>query len=264
MMRLFDPDDEDQAPVPEKPIKRRRPVDSSSRSAKKHAAAASSASVAASSFGAMARPAAADAFDWRAASAAADSLERESDQMFGSGLLIQSEEKESIKDQWEFAPFDHEDWSDIVDEESDDPDYCYLCACTQSDKELEGNPNLKLFLEFLWKNYAKMRRKTLAIQGLKVYNQLLRPNTLLKKVMRAKTIIDHLEKHAPTTRIQLEHMNRTLNSCIMEQSKQLRQREIGTRNTRLSAPHVNTYLKLAAFQNEVSAKLSKVRPDERK
>jgi hypothetical protein len=174
------------------------------------------------------------------------------------------EKAEHIADQWEFHDFDQEDWSDIREEYTDDPDYCYLCACTQSDKELEGNPNLKLYMTFLVESYSKMTRKVLAIQGQKIYNDILRPHTSSKKPMRCQTIIDHLEKHAPTVRIQLEHMNRTLNSCLMEQAKQLRQREKGTAKTRLSTPNVNTYVKLAAFQNDVTSRLSKIRPDAKK
>ncbi len=200
--------------------------------------------------------------------------------MAPNGLLIQGDEREKIKDQWEFYPFDDDDWADVVEMCWDpatqmeypedirafdyDPDYCYLCACTQSDKELEGNPNLKLFFNFLTENYSKMKRKELGMQGQRSYNKILRPHTKSKKAMRCKVILDHLEKHAPTLRIQLEHQNRTLNSCLMEQSRQLREQEVGTKRARLSTNHVNTYLKLAAFQNDVTSRLSKIRPDANK
>lgn len=193
------------------------------------------------------------------------------------GVLISAEEQETIRDRWELAPFDDDDWTDVVEMAWDtdtnteypedieapgyDPEYCYLCACTQSETELEGNPNLGLFVQFLNENYAKMRRKELAKQGQRIYNSILRPHTKQKKAMRCKVILDHIEKHAPTLRIQLEHQNRTLNSCLMEQSRQLREQELGTKRKRLSAQHVNTYLKLAAFQNDVNVRLSKMRPD---
>ena len=193
------------------------------------------------------------------------------------GLLIRGDEPEKTKQQWEFEPFDDDDWTDVVEMAWDsntkkeypedihapdyDPDYCYLCACTQSDKELEGNPSLKLFTHFLTENYSKMKRKELGIQAQRSYNSILRPYTKQKKAMRCEVILDHIEKHAPTLRIQLEHQNRTLNSCLMEQSRQLREQELGTKRKRLSAQHVNTYLKLAAFQNDVTSRLSKLRPD---
>ncbi len=196
------------------------------------------------------------------------------------GLLIRGDEPEKIKDQWEFDPFDDDDWTDVVEMAWDsntkkeypedihapdyDPDYCYLCACTQSDKELEGNPNLKLFTHFLTENYSKMKHKELGMQGQRSYNKILRPYTKQKKAMRCKVILDHIEKHAPTLRIQLEHQHRTLNGCLMEQSRQLREQEIGTKRKRLSTQHVNTYLKLAAFQNDVTSRLSKIRPDANK
>jgi hypothetical protein len=106
-----------------------------------------------------------------------------------------------------------------------------------------------------------MKRKELGVQGQRSYNKILRPYTVKKKAMRCKTIVEHIEKHAPTLRIQLEHQNRTLNSCPMEQAKQLREREVGTKRKRLSTKHVTTYLKLASFQNEVTARLLKLRPD---
>jgi hypothetical protein len=197
-----------------------------------------------------------------------------------NGLLILGDEGEKIKDQWEFDPFDDDDWAEVVEmcwdpvtktefpEDIDahdyDPEYCYLCACTQSDKELEGNPDLRLFINFLTENYSKMKRKDLGMQGQRSYNKLLRRYTKHKKAMRCKVILDHIEKHAPTLRIQLEHQNRTLNSCLMEQARQLREKEIGSKRKRLSTQHVNTYLKLAAFQNDVTARLSKIRPDANK
>ena len=219
--------------------------------------------------------------DWSAAmrnnAAAAEERDNSAAPVAVNGVLIAGDEKENIKDEWEFDPFDDDDWENVVemnwDEELQmefaedltaedyDPEYCYLCACTQSESELEGNPNLKTFIDFLYNNYSKMKRKELGAQGQRSYNRILRPNTKRKKAMRCKVIIDHIEKHAPTLRVQLEHQNRTLNSCLMEQSKQLREREKGTKRKRLSTKHVATYLKLAAFQNEVTAKLQKLRPD---
>ena len=126
------------------------------------------------------------------------------------GVLIQGDEPETIKDQWQLAPFDEDDWTDVVEMAWDtytnteypedieapgyDPEYCYLCACTQSERELEGNPNLGLFVQFLTENYSKMRRKELAKQGQRIYNSVLRPHTKQKKAMRCKVILDHIEK----------------------------------------------------------------------
>ena len=186
--------------------------------------------------------------------------------VFGDGVIVGGDEEkaEPIAGQWEFHDFAQEDWTSIVEEATDDPDYCYLCACTQSDRELEGNPNLQQYIVFLVDNYSKMTRKILALQGQKIYNEMLRPYTAGKKPMRCQTIIDHLEKHAPTVRIQLEHVNRTLNRCLFEESKHLMQIEQGTQKTRLSSLNVNTFLKLAMFQNDITTRLSKIRPDTKK
>ena len=185
--------------------------------------------------------------------------------MFGDGVIIGGDdEKEHIADRWEFHDFAQEDWTNIVEEPTDDPDYCFLCACTQSDRELEGNPNLQQYIVFLIDSYSKMTRKVLAQQGQRIYNEMLRPYTAGKKPMRCQTIIDHLEKHAPTVRIQLEHVNRTLNRCLFEESKHLLQVEQGTQKTRLSSLNVNTFLKLAMFQNDITTRLSKIRPDAKK
>jgi 23S rRNA maturation mini-RNase III len=171
---------------------------------------------------------------------------------------------EDIKGQWEFWDFDEDDWSTIQEEWTDDPTHCYLCEKCQNSKEAEANPYLKGFHKYLADNYPKMTRMALAMQGQKIYNQYLRPHSDEKKPMRCKTIIDHIERHAPTVRIQLEHMNRTLNNCLMEQSAQLRQRDKATQKSRLHPTNATTYVKLASFQNDVIAKLLKIRPDTKK
>jgi hypothetical protein len=176
------------------------------------------------------------------------------------GRLVAGEAVDVIKDVWENFDFDQENWMDIVEEYTDDPDYCYLCECDQSDREMAGNPQLRRFVQFLINNYSKMTRKKLAQQGQFVYNNDLREFAPGKKPMQCRIIIDHIERHAPTVRIQIEHQNRTVNNLIMEQATQLRLREHATKRTKLNNPHVNMYIKILETQNAVLAKLAKIRP----
>lgn len=171
------------------------------------------------------------------------------------------DEAVKIADQWETYDFDQEDWESIEEEASDDPDHCHMCSIGQSDKEQESNPQWQLFLKFLVESYHTMTRKALAVMAQGIFNKHFRPWTELKKPMRCRVIIDHIERHAPTVRISLESSNRTLNNCLMDLRSQLRQREKGTNRTRLNTQNINQYIKLQGFQNDVTARLSKLRSD---
>lgn len=175
--------------------------------------------------------------------------------------------EEKITGQWEYEPFDDEPWHLIIEEPTDDPDYCYLCAVMQTEKELEGNPALSNFKSYLVENYSKMTRMKLAIQGQSIYNQALRQYTRQKKPMRCKTIIDHLERHAPTARIMLEHQVRMFQCCCMEMSGQLKQRDVGSKDkpkTRMDKGNMSLYIKVTKELNAVQSMLSKMKPDGKK
>jgi hypothetical protein len=183
------------------------------------------------------------------------------DAQVGAPVSSTEEAEEHIGGQWDYWDFDEDDWDRIQEEQTDDPDFCYFCETCQSDKDMEQNPQYKQYMNFLRDNYPQMRRITLAKQAQNIYNELFRRFTDHRKPMRCQTIIDHLERHAPTIRIQLEHMNRTLNNCLMVLATQLRQREKGTNKTRLATTNAATYVRLANFQSEVISRLTKVRSD---
>lgn len=204
-----------------------------------------------------------------------DRIERELDMgsssdssSVASGVLVPmhdaQDKGEKINGQWEYEPFEIDDWGSIVEEPTDDPHFCYLCTYKQTDKEQEGNPQLKRFFDFLMDNYALMTRVTLGVQARSVYNSILRPHTKHKKPMRCKTFVDHIEKHAVFQRIQLEHQNRTVNHCLMLLSDQLQQRDRGSKEKKLrpDKQNMSMYVKWAQFGNGIGDKLSKMRPAE--
>jgi hypothetical protein len=135
-----------------------------------------------------------------------------------------------------------------------------MCTIGQSDSEKETNPMWGKYIGLLTEAYSLMTRKALAVMAQQVFNAQFREFVVGKKPMRCRTIIDHLERHSPTLRISLESCNRTLNNCLMELRTKLRQREKGTKNTRLHTQNLNQYIKLQGFQNDVTARLSKLRP----
>lgn len=173
-------------------------------------------------------------------------------------------EEENIKDQWEFVPFDEVDWTLIVEEDCDDPDWCFFCEYGQNDKEKEANPYYERYWDFLMNAYPKMKPQILGIKGRELYNEFFRDFTDDKKPMRAETVVRHLEEHAPSARIQTERMNRTLNRCMLELDRLLKQREKGTGSTRLHNANTALYLKLVDKTNEVLGKLIKMRPEAKK
>ena len=173
----------------------------------------------------------------------------------------EEEEADKIKGDWEFLPFDDDDWSTVVEEPSDDPDFCFFCNYVQADKEKEHNPYYQKFVQFLNDYYPKMKRKVLGIKAQGLYNKYFRliHGQPEGKHMRAITIIEHLEEHAPTALIQVHRMNKILNKCTITLAAQLQQRDKSTGNRRLHPNNTGLYMKLVDKQNEVLAKLSKLR-----
>ena len=117
---------------------------------------------------------------------------------------------QEIKGQWDIHDFDQEDWSDIIEDIGADPDYCFLCAICQNNTELAGNPNLKMFVNFMVENYAKMTRKTLAVMARSIYNQLLRGLTISVSWMRLSNCRDAKNK----TQCEQQHSGDYLNETL--------------------------------------------------
>lgn len=167
---------------------------------------------------------------------------------------------EMIANQWVYESFDKESWDDIVEEDTDDPDYCFLCSVAQTDKEQEGNPTLNNFIAFFANNYSRMTRKTLGRQGQVIYNRMLRPYTTFKKPNRCKIFIEHIERHAPTARIQMEQQVRVLQGAGMTLADKLLQRDQGSKKgeVRIDKTNLGTYMRVTTQSNALMEKLSKM------
>lgn len=181
-----------------------------------------------------------------------------------AGAPAGNNDNEPISGQWGFRSFNDDAFEFIPEENTDTPNFCYMCECSQDDHEMEKNAEYKAFLSFLYVNYPKMTRTSLAIQGQGIYNNMLRKYTKQKKSMRCITIIRHIEKHAPTALIQLEYNNRIVNDAILLITDKIKQVDESSGEERLHPGNLRHYLQLMSTQNELMAKLQKLRPDVKK
>jgi hypothetical protein len=168
--------------------------------------------------------------------------------------------QEAIRGMWKTQSFDEEDWSNVIDEPSDDPNYCFFCDCTQNRREQSGFPAFIKFERFILINYENMQRVALAIMAVEVYDNQLRPFTHKMKAMRAQVLLAHFESHAPCERILMIQDMRTLNYAKQLLKQQLREVDDVTGDERLHERNFNQYLRLSDKLNELVAKIAKSRP----
>lgn len=102
-----------------------------------------------------------------------------------------------------FTPsrFHNFDFTTVIEEQTDDPSYCFLCSCSQNDAEKEANDKLVGLYRYINSNLADVEPRVLAQEVQKYYNEELRESTDEKKAWRQEVIWNHIEKHAPTTKV---------------------------------------------------------------
>ncbi len=97
--------------------------------------------------------------------------------------------------------FQDVDFSNCPEEDTDDPDFCFLCTHGQSDAEREANDTLQGLENYIAEAMKKADPKTLCREAQRYYNEELRYNTKDAKVWRCQIIWEHIEKHAPTVKV---------------------------------------------------------------
>jgi hypothetical protein len=170
------------------------------------------------------------------------------------------EEREKINGDWRFQSFDKEDWSDIVDHPDADPNYCFFCECSQTQKQQKGFPNYRKYEEWFYGDYEKMSRKAVAKMGVVAFNQYLRLHSDSQQHMTHATLLQHFEFHAPNRRISLIMEMRTLIESRHKLSGKILEVDQASKDERLHSGNLNQYMKLSEKIDVLMEKITKLKP----
>ncbi len=146
---------------------------------------------------------------------------------------------------YDSIPFDDNNWDDVEEEDTDDPNYCFFCDCGQTQSEMEQNPIFCELVLFLDDNFHRVDPKHLCKEAQRVYNEELREFYKPDKVWYQRTIYRHITEHAPSTKVRLEDVRRTLySSMVMLRDSGLIEEERTTKRRRVNEKNMNLYLRI--------------------
>ena len=116
-------------------------------------------------------------------------------------------------EQWSaYTPDDIDFTQELEEEETDDPDYCFLCHVSQTSRGSVRNQNLDSLHAYLRENEHRVSPKTLTRNVQAFYNISLRPFCEEPKVWLKAMIWNHIDEHAPTPLSMHEDTLRTLHN----------------------------------------------------
>lgn len=107
--------------------------------------------------------------------------------------------------------------TDDDEEDTDDPEFCFLCHVGTQPGGPERNHYLDMLQKLLDHNYTLVRPLELTRQAQRYYNTNLRPylaQAQLRKPWRKRVIWDHIHYHHPTSRTITMASVRALQSCM--------------------------------------------------
>jgi hypothetical protein len=162
--------------------------------------------------------------------------------------MINTKEEVSIP-QWVNAPF--LDWSDVIDEETDDPDYCFLCCYRQClhAEEFDTNHAYTSLKLMMTEHLGLAEPKVLTKQIQSMYNTLIRYQIQgygYGKVWRCETIMAHMELHDPSPHMIRECAVRTIWESIQTiRNGGLRQVNVATGEKIINPIQAKMYIALA-------------------
>lgn len=110
------------------------------------------------------------------------------------------------------AIFHSNDWSkeNAEEEETDIPDWCFFCQCSQDKADYENDANYHKLVGYCEDNYDKVDPKTFAYNIQLFYNDHLRSYVSDGPTLwRRQTIHEHFERHITNPRFMLESLLKT-------------------------------------------------------
>lgn len=96
------------------------------------------------------------------------------------------------------AVFFSDDWTqeDAEEEESENPEYCFFCECSQNKADYENDANYHKLLRYCEENYGKVEPKRFSYNVQLYYNDHLRLNVVSgSNAMRRRVIHEHFILH---------------------------------------------------------------------
>lgn len=109
------------------------------------------------------------------------------------------EEPQPIED-WEIVSLHNTHYPFEDDEFTDEPNWCFLCEMSRLKSDSADHPIGRL-INYINDNLHLVAVHTLVATIQEFYNNNLREHLEIRKVWTKQAIYDHLDKHAPTTRM---------------------------------------------------------------
>ena len=110
------------------------------------------------------------------------------------------------------AIFHSNDWTkeNSEEEETDNPDWCFFCQCSQDKADYENDANYHKLIRYCEENYDKVDLKTFAYNIQLFYNDHLRSYVGDGPTLwRRQTIHEHFERHITNPRFMIESLLKT-------------------------------------------------------
>jgi hypothetical protein len=111
------------------------------------------------------------------------------------------------------APYDDHDFSQVIEEPTNNPDWCFFCERGQTFKEKEQNKRYDDLHRFINENFNQISIHALTRQVQEMYNKHLRRHCG-NVPWHQRVIFEHIVHHAPTVRIMYEMSLRQHNNML--------------------------------------------------
>jgi len=126
-----------------------------------------------------------------------------------------------------------------------DPNYCFMCDCSQNAQEMISNPEYNRCKTIFDHNYGICSPQKSARLVQEVYDMSLRPHTDAKAHWSCFMIHQHFTVHAPSTAVMQEDALRVMN-CMMATIKkeELFQEHVHTKRRKIDPKGLTMYMKI--------------------
>lgn len=147
-------------------------------------------------------------------------------------------------------------------ESSDDPNYCFLCDCTENHIMVYESDNYKRMRALLYENYGITDIKWLIPTAQDLYNTGVRVYTKDRRPWFKRVIHEHLTHHHPTPRAIVEQQLQTFNHMLrtLEASGVVEESTIVPGRRRLNTTYASLYKELCKEMRPMIQLVMKLRP----
>jgi hypothetical protein len=175
----------------------------------------------------------------------------------------EEEEEAPAVPEWRPVAIKQAVFSDADESEtSDNPNYCFLCDCTDNRMSVGENTRYKQLREALYDNYGITDVKWLIPKVQTLYNAGVRPYTTLKLPWYKRVIHEHITRHHPTPRAIVEQQLQTFNDMLraLESSGVIEESTIVPGRRRVNTTYASLYKELCKEMRPMINLVTKLRP----